>query len=192
MYREAVTLLTVPTNVLGQFRTGHAGSRIVGAEKCNVSGHIVFYAIEFLDGGRMQESLLSPEGKVVMEYPKAETPPHPQLVLAPTVGPTTQFRLFRRGVDGGWGESTPIPRDEGMNVVRAVDGATLWDVVSHAPGGAIPGMAFGLDWSVGLSQRKTHAIWLCQGNRLVWHTDAYYEVPREGWEVLDKLFPTNK
>jgi hypothetical protein len=78
-----------------------------------------------------------------------------------------------------------------MEAVRALEGARLWDGTNHVHGETVPDRAIGLDWSNDANERKTRAVWICKGNRLVWHTDSYYEVPDKSWGLIDKTFPEN-
>ena len=191
MHSEIVPFSAIPGNVMAKFRKDHADSNVIVAERCFVPGRTVFYAVRFEEGAKQQEALLTPEAKVVMVYEKGEAPSR-HLLLACTIDPSTDFRLFRRKPDGEWGESASFPRASGMELVRAFEGAKLWDGVSHVHGQTMPDRAIGLDWSIDLSQRKTRAVWICKGNRLVWRTDSYYELPDKSWELIDKAFPENQ
>jgi hypothetical protein len=174
-----------------KFRKDHADSNVIATERCFVPDGTIFYAVRFEEEGKQQEALLTPEAKVVMVYDKGEAPPR-QLLLADTLGPSTEFRLFRRKPDGEWGESASYARAIGMEAVRALEGARLWDGTNHVHDQTMPDRAIGLDWSSDVSQRKTRAVWICKGNRLFWHTDAYYEVPKNSWKLMDKAFSENQ
>ena len=191
MRSEIVPLSAVPGNVMAKFRKDHADCNVIATERCFVPGRTIFYAVRFEEDGKQQEALLTTEAKVVMVYDKGEASPR-RLLLADTVCPSTEFRLFRRKPDGEWGESASYPRAIGMEAVRALDGASLWDGAKHVHGQTMPDRAIGLDWSSDVSQRKTRAVWICKGNRLVWHTDSYYEVPENSWPFIDKAFPENQ
>ena len=186
-----VPLSAVPGNVMAKFNQDYGPANIIVTERCSVGDSTIFYAVRFAAKGQQQVALISPQAKVEMVYDEGEAPPR-QLLLTNTIGASTDFRLFRKRLDGAWSEGVVYPRSNAVAVVRALEGAMLWDGVSHVPDQRMPGVGIGLDWSSDVSERKVRAVWLCKGNRLVWHTDCFYEVPDEAWKIIEKIFPENQ
>jgi hypothetical protein len=191
MQSVSIPLSAVPKDVIARLNEDRSVHRVMAAEKCFNAAGTLFYAITFEEDGQFKEALITPQAELMMAYEKDLRPPA-ALQIENSVNGNTDFRLFRLDSDGEWGDSTNFSAQSGLRLVKALEGARPWDGTSHVQGLTVPERAIGLDWSSDATNRKSHALWICRGNRLFWHFDSYYEVPDRSTNQIDSSFPENQ
>ena len=138
-----------------------------------------------------------------VNHEKAEMLSSPNTLphLMARVNSDTAFTVYRRRPDNNhWDEGSPFDRNAALSILAATAKAVPWDHSSHAVAygqwhAHLPGVKISLAWCKDIAnrgQRDTQSVHICSGNWLFWYGEAVYQLPREGHDLIETIFPRKR